>query len=363
MFTFYLVLFHYMVTISGTNTGKKEKMDTITANYKDTEADLEQLFQELDGGFKIQVLRIEPEWCKGTLGTFDFMPGETVSTDWLVERFGGRKLQVKILHQDSSYNSARTVIFPEAPRKDGIQIVQGPEGSPITIHERDASKTPLTPPQQDNSMMNMMEKLLTITATNAQTNQKMMLDRIGSLETLLTTKITEPAPTVVTGIVPADPQSQLRQTLETVQAIEELKNVMGGGGEIPEPDGEPENPLYNTIIEKIVDKFSDKLTDTPNQTSDQDLRQLPPPTEQSNLQLAQLIKERLKTMPEQERDLLLSHVFEDEDEETPMDSGQDPSTDLKSLLTEEDLEALRSEDGDENNEGQTIPSCDVSPVS
>ena len=324
-------------------------MEAITANFKDPEAGLDELFQELEGAYKIQVLRIEPEWCKGTLGTFDFMPGETVSTDWLVERFGGRKLQVKILHQDSSYNVARTVVFPEAPRKDGIQIVQGPEGSPISVHERDANKETTPPPQQDNGMSGLFQKMLEMQTAQSNQMQSLMMTLLS--KTLDAKSAPVPAPAEQTQ-VHHDPQSQLRQTLETVQAIEELKGVMGGGGEALDIDGEPENPIYNSIIEKLVDKFT--AEPSPKQHPQQQIppqRHLPPgpiARDPSNLELAMMVKDRLKTLPDDQREMLLSHVLEDEEEETPTIAGQDDLDDLDSLLTKEDRETLGDESNPEN---------------
>lgn len=319
-------------------------MDAIEARFEDPEAELDILLGELRCSFKIVVKREEPDWCAGTLGTFEFDAGDTISTDWIAKRFGGEKFQIKILDSNNKHLTSRRVRFPEPPRRDGVELVKGPNG-PITILEAKAAEP--SPPPQDNQMVGLLEKLLTAQQSQANSMTTMLLGRVQGLETLLTNKLTEPATVpVVPGVVP-DPQSQLRQTLETVQAIEELKNVMGGGGEVV--DGEPENPLYGALIEKVLDKF----TSEPAKPSHQDPRQLNQPVEPSNLQLATLIKQRLKTMPTQERDLLLSHVFEDEAEETTAIAGQDDFTEVESLLTQEDREQLE-DDGSGQNESQKV---------
>lgn len=335
--------------------------DIIEAEYKDPEADVDRLLSEMPEGYRVQIKRLEPEWCNGVVAMVDYDPSEPVSSKWIVNRFGGRKYQIKVLDERSRYKAVRTITFPEPPLKDGAPIMPGPNGSYILASEG-IVKEPPPAALQDNPMVGVLEKILAAQTAQATQMQTMLLGRVQGLETLLTTKLTEPAPATNPAVVPADPQSQLKQTLETVQAIEELKNVIGSN-EIAD-GAEPENPLYGAIIEKLVDKFTSESTPKPTQPQ----RQLPPGPiapasvrEPSDLELATMVKERLKTLPDDQRQTLLSLVFEDEEEETPSITGQADSTEIESLLTPEDREQLRNENETEN-EGQTISPRDVSAV-
>jgi hypothetical protein len=153
----------------------------------------------------------------------------------------------------------------------------------------------------------------------------------------------------------------MRNTLETVKAIEELRGAIGGS---ESGEGETENPMYDKIIEKLVDKFT--AEPQPKQQQQQQQTQtrgnLPPGTiikdrELSDLELAMEVKQRLKTMTEDEKEFLLSHVLEDEEAETPAIAGQDESGEVDSLLTQEDIEALKDEETtveNTQNESQTV---------
>lgn len=328
-------------------------MDAIDATFKDQESDLEQLFQELEGGFKIQVLRLEPDWCKGTLGTFDFMAGESVTTDWLVEKFGGRKLQVRILHADSSYNAARTIIFPKAPREDGIEIVKGPDGAPITVHERDAAKErPAPPPQQQNDMSGLFTTMLEMQTQQANQMQSLMMTLLSKT---LDSSNNAPVAPVSPPPVPVNPQAHMKDTLEMFKTMEELRGMMSTGGQA---ESDPENPLLSMVIDKAVEKFTGPAAQPQQpQQAQQQLGNLPPgpiAPAVSNTDFALEAKRRLKTMSEQERELLLSHVFEEEEEETPVVSGQEYEPEVESLLTPEDQEQLGDEPNNSENEGETI---------
>ncbi len=329
-------------------------MDSIEAKFNDPEAELDTLLGELNTAFKIVVKREEPDWCAGTLGTFDFDRGDQISTDWLEDKFGGLKLQIKILDTNNQHITSRRVLFPTPPRRDGIEIVRGPNG-PITVLEAKAMEP--APPQQDNQMVGMLEKLLTAQQTQANSMTTMLLGRVQGLETLLTNKLTEPAPANPAIVPPVDPQSQMRNTLETVKAIEELRGAIGGGEE-----GESYNPLYDKIIDKLVDKFTAEPQPKQQQQQTNTRGDLPPGTiirdrELSDLELAEMVKSRLKNKSEEEKDFLLSHVFEDEDEETPAIAGQEDNAEVDSLLTQEDQEVLEVEETTpENppNESQTV---------
>ncbi len=338
--------------------------DTIEARFDDPEAGLDLLLNELPAGYKVQIKRLEPEWCNGVVGTFDVDEGEAISPEWISKRFGGRKFQVKLLDENSKYVKVRTISFPDVPRKNGLPIVPGPNG-PILACEVQAA----APPAQDNQMVGVLEKILAGQTAQANQMQDMLLHRVQGLETILTQKLTEPAAAAPTFTAP-DPQSQLKQTLETVRAIEELKGVIGGNAEV-DGEGETDNPIYNKIIEKLVEKFTADPPKQPQQSQQQPQSRkyppgyVPPPHEPSDIELAGMVKRRLRTLPDDQREMLLSQVLDDDEPETLSNDGQEDIGELESLLTPEDLEAMQSELEDEtdyetepNNESEKVSPLD-----
>ena len=126
---------------------------------------MDSLLSEMPQGYKVQIKRVEPEWCNGVVATIDYDPSEPVSAKWIVNRFGGRKFQVRVLDERSRYKAIRTITFPKPLLQDGAAIEPGPNGAPILCSEAKTAE-PL-PPQQDNQMVGMLEKLLVSQQTQA----------------------------------------------------------------------------------------------------------------------------------------------------------------------------------------------------
>ncbi len=86
--------------------------------------DLDTLLAELGGGIRLTVHRLEPLWCDGYLGTIEVDEDDTISMENLRELFGGRKLKCKVIDDKGNIVAVRTAKFPDAPRKDGIELKQ-----------------------------------------------------------------------------------------------------------------------------------------------------------------------------------------------------------------------------------------------
>lgn len=310
-------------------------MEAIEAKFKDPEAALEMLLSELQEGYKVQIKRIEPDWCNGVLGTFDFDPLEPISSEWIKRKFGGRKLQIKILAPNNEYAGARTVTFPDSPRDNGADIIPGPHGSPIF-----ASQAQPEPRQnEDTSMVKMLEKILMVQQTQAKAMQDTLLSRVDSLEKLLAEKVNQPQNNGQQQGQPPfhyDPNAQLKSTLETMKMIEELKENVTAGNP---PD--EENPMISKIMDKMIEKLTD---DKPAQVA-QGSPPLPERAEPTNTELVNLVKTRLQGMDPAERQFMVSQVLQDQEdyeEEDEIDDlpRQQESTDVDSLLSGEDQEQL-----------------------
>lgn len=314
-------------------------MEAIDAKFSDPSEDLEKMFAEMGEGYRVQIKRIEPEWCNGIVGTFEFDPTEPISTKWIAKRFGGRKLQIKILTPDGKYSGARTLTFPLAPKEDGQELIPGPHGAPI-LASRAIVEQPQAP--QETGLVSALEKIMQAQAQQNQALQNMLIGRVAGLEQLLTQRIETPG-NGQQQISPADPNASLKTTLESFKMMEELRESLGapgGGGD------DEENPL----LSKVMDKMIEKLTEEKPQAAPPGSPPLPERTEPSNLELAGMVKNRLQAMDPDEREFYLSTVFEDESEEsdefidetidTPIDTGQNSDLDLGSLLSGEDQEKL-----------------------
>ena len=324
-------------------------MEAIEAKFSDPSEDLEKMFSEMSEGYRVQIKRVEPEWCNGIVGTFEFDPTEPISTKWIAKRFGGRKLQIKILTPDGKYSGARTLTFPYAPKEDGQELIPGPHGAPILASQAKVE----APPPQEMGLVSALEKIMTAQSQNNQALQGMLLDRVAGLEKLLTQKIeTNNNGQQQQQIEPQDPQAQMKSTLETFKMMEELRESLAGN---PEMTDDAENPLLSKVMDKMIDKLTAEQPQNDQQAPQQQAHHgappLPPRGEPSNLELAQLVKNRLATMDPDEKDFLMDQVFGEEEEmeeieENQNDAGQGDLPEVESLLSGEDRGILN-----ENSEG------------
>lgn len=345
--------------------------DIINAKVQDLQADLDTLLGEITSDFKISIKREEPDWCAGNLGTFHFDRGEAISTDWIANRFGGDKFQIRIFQGDGTPIGSRRIRIPLKPRREGVDLVRSPDG-PITVDEAKVLLKPEAPRSSD-PMVNMLEKVLAIQAANAtqqmqqyQMMQESSMKRTEQLENMLFRLMTTPPTAPATALAaPPTPQEQINNTLSLVQGIDDLRGAVGGESLA---QGELDSILTNPLLEKVVDRLITPKTQQQGpppgyqQQAYQQQPGQPPAQELSNLELANLAKERLQHMTEEEKSLVLSHILADEGEEedeTP-DNGQDDGVAVESLLTAEDVRELNDAATTENEaepepaEGETV---------
>ncbi len=213
----------------------------------------------------------------------------------------------------------------------------------------------------------MLKEILQAQADNNKALTAMLLGRVQTLEGLLTQKIADPAPVQQTNVPIYDPNVQLRNTLETFKMIEELKENMKG-----EEITDEENPLMSKVMEKLIDKFTE---DKPQpQAQHIGATPLPQRQEPSNLELAQMVKQRMHDMDPEEREYLINHVMSEEPEyeeepelveepdpphivEVPAEldpsPGQDQNEQVDSLLSGGDKEIM-NEGEPQSNGGEAL---------
>lgn len=339
---------------------------------KEAEEDLNNLFSEMTEGYKVQIRRIEPEWCDGLLGTFEWDASEPISMDWVERKFGGRKLKITILGIKNEYRRTRTIKLASEPRRDGKPLIQGDHGYPILADSPEARRMHIAEPQSSqnqnqgqNGVLDAMKSFFELQATQNATIQNTLVARVQHLETLLTQKVTEPQAQVQTsqpgqpGQPFYDPTQQLRTTLETMKMIDELRDSVRQG------DTDETGELWDKVIDKVVNKFMDEKPKQAAQQPSPQAGQLPAPQKPplSDLELMAAVKNRLDKMPEQKRDELIEQFMGDYYDDDDDDTGQPETEPIKSdLLTEEDKNELNEQENASgaSNEPAVVPT-DESP--
>lgn len=310
-------------------------MSDIVATYSEETDDLEQLLSEIDGGYKVTFTRKDPPWAEGQLGTIEFSPKDTISVDWIRNRFGGGLFSLKIKQPNGKYITHRTITISERPKnRQGMEIWPGPDGVPLTKEEKDIRPEPTSSPQND-VMIATLKEIMMAQSEQAKMTQDLLLKRVASLEEALVEKANTPQPAAPVLPPHYDPNQQLKTTLETMKMIEELKQSVSQA----DTDTD-ENPFLTKMMDKMIEKLTEEKPTAQTQAG-------PPPlpqrNEPSDLELAQMVKDRLRTMDPQTKEYLLGEVFDEDDEdedETFVTSENDPrqklDSNLDSLLSEED---------------------------
>ena len=85
-------------------------------------AELEELFGLMSTGWRVAVERLDPDWCSGHQGSYDYDVDEAPTIDWLKEKFGGRKFRARVYDQNNKYKGQRTIKIDDYPRRNGIRL-------------------------------------------------------------------------------------------------------------------------------------------------------------------------------------------------------------------------------------------------
>lgn len=371
------------------------------------EIDLDQILLEIGNQGRVSVTRIEPDWAKGYVRAIQIQGNETISMDWLSEKFGGEKLQVRIYGADGKGIKAfRTVDICGPPRNGfGIEYVRGPDGTKCLITRYAEAQrryaqlngmempavapspqegTPAQPANQGFNLSTVLQTLITAQNTQNTTMTTMLVNRIGSLEQLLTRQVGQPAQGGP--VEPPDPLGNLRNTVDVIAQLETVKQKMG----ISDREQPSETAGYVDLIKAFMEmklegqkaqvaQLQAQAAQAPALPQGQPpaphgqppappiQRQVQPgaqpqpgaPVETDN-DLMKLAMERIETMPREERLKLASAVlgepidddhreyFEEEDDPSEVENqftdGQDPKNAL-------DL-AYNDETGDEHGSDQ-----------
>lgn len=169
---------------------------------------VEKILSDVSTGWKVQIQRIEPSWCKGILETIDVDDGNPVDIDYLVRTWGGEKLRLRVKDPNGIYRGGADVpLYSYEPLHFGR-----PKKHPAAIDE--TSSTPPNPLADIDSLLGIIERL-----KGSQQNQSTGLDLHGLAELLA---FVRPAPN------PQPMFSGIEQILQLSEAYKALRTTFGG---------------------------------------------------------------------------------------------------------------------------------------
>jgi len=346
--------------------------------------DLERLMSELPEGYKLQINRQEPIWCDGNCVTQEVDPNEPISMESIRQRWGGRKLILKILDPQGKYIKSKMVSFPDPPRRDGVELVLSPQGTPVRKDELEKKEieipapVPTAPTQNDNMQTALLQTLIQAQATQNQNMQNMLVQRVNHLEQLLEHR----TPAQQLGAPHDDggrPFDGLKDTIKMIKEMEELKAIVGAGrGEHVDSDASP----WTGAVEKMLDFVLEREKQNMQMKNAQTMaahnapplpelnRPSPAPapaaSTPSDVQLIEMLQKRLTNADTGTKAQLLQAVLGDElndvldmlDDENDEELQDGLNHSCDSDQTELESELISAEDRAELETGETVDQGD-----
>lgn len=109
-----------------TNFDPNDVTESLQSNETDDQFDaLAEGLAQLSPNWKVSIQRVQPAWCKGHLETIDiYDPSDHgIDMDYLIRKWGGRKLWIRILNEKGQYKSSGTInLFSFPPRVNGTEL-------------------------------------------------------------------------------------------------------------------------------------------------------------------------------------------------------------------------------------------------
>ena len=287
---------------------RSEVLPKKTSKEERSQERLENLLGSLEQGWKITIKREQPSWCRGHLETIEIYDpsedGAQVDLEYLVRTWGGQKLHLKVLDENSRWLGGGSVsLFSFPPRVRGKLLSEEDAiGSNKTqLQPFQPYPPPQSPPQFD------MNKILDLITKQKGADIPMLLKLLELSQARSAPQYT--GMNQITGM--AD------QMMGMMTLFKEMKNVFGdssgGGGQ-----GGSEDALSPVFAEVIKGLVQTKNTDRPSRGA-----LVPPKT-----------KFRPKSLPPIEKPT-----------EKPTDPNQKPNTGRDQVLSlAEQLSRLSPED-------------------
>lgn len=314
--------------------------------------DFETLLAELGEGRKIQIMRIEPRWCDGILATEEQDPDYPISLEDIRERFGGRKLRIRLQNHLGQWSKSATLKFPDPPKEHG-RILK----SPAEIEEERERLKWANPPKTENSkneletLNTFFDKILSIQAANQAAIERTLQNQIDNLQNQLSA-VQRPQSDNNN-----DPLAAVRAATKTFAEIKKMQESMGLSENVENNESGGMGFLQaglQQIIGLEIEKQKLKLEQTKRQAQPPALPERKPQSEvtDEDLSFAKMVKEQMANVtPEQLETIqaILSgeiELLQDDDNEpknvlqSEKQNSEDNET-VKSSGNVEGLETLR----------------------
>jgi len=240
-----------------TKIEEKENLKNLE-NEKNEEID--EIFDDLPDAYTVSINRIDPSWCDGFLGTWEFSSDSPFDLNWLKNNFGGRKFRLRIKSETPNrYIKIKTVRLPDPPKREGLEIMQASDGTSRTRESMErapappppAQAAPPPPPQQDK----LLEKILELVISRqqpAQVSDKLtesLLSRINALETMLFQTLSRQQAAPPPAAPQVDPLEQLKNVVNVISTLEDVRGALAPAA------AAPDNALMDKAITTIIEQL------------------------------------------------------------------------------------------------------------
>lgn len=371
------------------------KEANVTVYQKGKYHDFDKTLSELGGDHRLQIIRKEPSWCDGMATEYNIDPEEPVSAEEIRRRWGGRRLQAKIINPDGTFGKQKTFNFPDPPRDEGVELVMGPYGTPIRKDQLDTPKTQEVHPQPaaNDMQTTLLQTLIQAQASQNTNMQNMLVQRVNHLEGLLERRSPDETPSHVPQ-PDSKPFDGLKDTIKMIKEMEQLKAIMGAAQGAPA--GDVESSPWTGTVEKMLDFVLERervnmQTKQAQATAAQQIPVLPrpevqptapaPPPTQSDVELFDSLRNRLANADNETKAQLMQAVLgediddvielipenelvpeiEQEFDVNKNDSCPTHETDVDSVISAEDRAELGGNDGSGATASTTAQSLSETP--
>jgi len=232
-----------------------EKKDFLPNEIDPEEGDrLSMLLSNLSMGWKVSILREQPSWARGHLETIEYYgeDQEPIDIDYLIRRWGGRKLTLKIHNERGKWLGGGSVaLFSYPPRVHG-QVITEADVIGLGMNQNQYSQNqqwpsqhsppPQSPPQSGLDTLKILELMSKQKGGGLDWTSAIKLAEMFSATRTQTTQ-----PTHIQGGF-----DQMIQMMSAMKQMREFMSDFGGGGS----DGGEDSilPLATEVTKALVSR-------------------------------------------------------------------------------------------------------------
>lgn len=324
---------------------KKSKGGRPRGQYKPRSLDVDgddveisRLLAQCGSGWRCKITRVAPSWCDGTLQTIDVDPSSPIDIEDIRETWGGRKLVLTLIDGQGRFRKRINLKFPEPPMSHGRPLTP-PGAEPIAPP---VVAAPIAPPvvAPDAGYQKIMELLIKNQEAQKQEYTRSLESRLGDLERQLTAVRSAPPqymPSAPIGPTapPQPPLELLGQVSSIIKQVDDLRAVLGSGPVSADGDPIGGGVLQDAIRQLLstqINKYAGGQQAGAAQTPSAPNLPAPPMPERDRpasgstvgsvasadpaTAIADLVKDKLRTMAPDRLEAILGIVLDDDAEIT-----------------------------------------------